>query len=89
MIDEIYQVLKDKNKIGACKLICNEENGYSWEIDFGGDTHAIYIFENNNGEKIIGEWKSEYVGHVIASALAHFYPDETFGAVQKLGVVTH
>ena len=86
MIEAIYKVLKEGDKVGACELICNEENGYTWEIDFGGDTHCIYIISQGG---IIKEFKDNSLTMVLLSALSFYYPEEVYSILQQLGVKTN
>ena len=83
MKDKIKDILLAKNKIGAANLICESNQEYSWQTDFGGSEHGIFIFNETTGE-LYQSFKGTVLINVLLDSLSFFYPDATYEALQEI-----
>lgn len=83
MKDKIKDILLSKDKIGAATLICEGNKDYSWETDFGGSEHAIFIFNETTGE-MYRSFKGTVLTNVLLDSLSEFYPDATYEALLEI-----
>ena len=85
MREKIIKILVEKDKVGAAELICGLDPNWNWEVDFGNDDPAIYIYNSETGEEV-QRYQYPSVTSLLLYALAYNFPEEITDIFAQMGI---